>query len=153
MLNRKEMSMKIPPLDVFGKFGMRCKGVVKNKSTISNILPPYNPDTVSFSSSIAYYLKKYNTLPEEIKKVLSPKDAIDMFKDMEMIQKGTIKRTKIGQGKDSSVFENPWLKDYYSLIVENPQKIKQVIYSRYGIGDAIWSDNDNYLIQIVKKVS
>lgn len=143
----------MPALDVFGKFVVRNNRVVKNKNTISNVLLPFNPDTVSFSSSIAYYLKKYNTLPEEIKKVLAPKDAIDMFKDMEMIQKGVSKRIKIGEGNDSSVFENPWLKDYYSLIVQNPQKTKQVIYSRYGIGDAIWSDNDNYLIQIVKKVS
>lgn len=143
--------MKIPPLDVFGKFVVQNKSVVKNKNTIPSALASYNYDTVSFSASIAYYLKKYNTLPEEIKKILSPKDAIDMFKDMELVQKGVVKRTKIGQGNDSLVFENPWLKDYYSLIVQNPQKTKQIIYSRYDIGDAIWRDNDNILIQIVKK--
>ena len=36
-------------------------------------------DTVSFGTSVAYYLKKYRTLPEEIQRALSPKDAIDMF--------------------------------------------------------------------------
>jgi len=143
--------MRIPPLDVSGYFGIPKKINTLRKESIPPVLPPYSPDTVSFSASTAYYLKKYNTLPEEIKKILTPKDAIDMFKDMELVQKGVVQRTKIGQGKDSRVYENPWLKDYYSLIVQNPQKTTQVIYSRHGISDSIWSDADNGLIQIVKK--
>ena len=145
--------MKIPPLDVSYYFGIQRKKLAPKNQSLPPTLPPLNHDTVSFSASTAYYLKKYNTLPDEIKKILSPQDAIDMFKDMEMVQKGITKRTKIGQGNDSRVYENPWLKDYYSLIVQNPQKTTQVIYSRHELGDSIWSDKDNNLIQIIKKAS
>ena len=135
--------MKIPPLDVSGYFGIHKKTNGLKRKSLPPTLPPYNPDTISFSASTAYYLKKYNTLPEEIKKILTPKDAIDMFKDMEMVQKGIVKRTKIGQGNSSRVYVNPWLKDYYSLIVQDPQKTTQVVYSRYNLGDSVWQDNDN----------
>ncbi|MBQ9149778.1 hypothetical protein IJX73_02495 [bacterium] len=143
--------MKIPPLDISYYLGMQKRKNIPKAASLPPSLPPLQKDTVSFSSSTAYYLKKYNTLPSEIKKLLSPQDAIDMFKDMEMVQKGIVKRTKVGQGNDSRVYENPWLKDYYSLIVQNPQKTTQVVYSRLELGDSIWSDSDNNLIQIIKK--
>ena len=113
-------------------------------------IPQLKHDTVSFSSSTAYYLKKYNTLPSEIKNILTPKDAIDMFKNMEMIQKGISKGTKVGQGNFSRVYENPWLNDYYFLIVQDPTQTTQVIYSRHELGDSVWSDK-NQLLQIIKK--
>ncbi|MBQ4646572.1 MAG: hypothetical protein IJB79_04415 [Candidatus Gastranaerophilales bacterium] len=139
--------MKIPPISALGRF------VVQNQKKSSIKEPPFPPlqkDTISFSSSIAYYLKKYNTLPDEIKRILSPKDAIDMFRNMELVQKGALKGTKIGQGNHARVYENPWLEGYYSLIIQDPKQMSQVIYSRYGLGDSIWSDKDNELIQIIK---
>ena len=140
--------MKIPPLNSLGRF------VVPNRvNSLNRMLPPSPPlsnDTVSFSASTAYYLKKYNTLPDEIKQILSPKDGIDMFKDMEMIQKGISEGRKIGQGNYSRVYKNPWLEDYYFLIVHDPKHVTQVVYSRYDLGDSVWADKDQSL-QLIKK--
>lgn len=141
--------MKIPPISALGRFVVQNqKGIYKKD--INRPFPPLTKDTISFSSSTTYYLKKYNTLPDEIKKILSPKDAIDMFRNIEFVQKGAIKGIKIGQGNYARVYENPWLKGYHSLIVQDPSKETQVIYSRYDLGDAVWSDDDNQLIQIIK---
>ena len=91
--------MKIPPVGILNRFVVQKK----SKNSMHKLpLPPLTKDTISFTST-AYYLKKYNTLPEEIKKILKPQDAIDMFKNMEMIQNGTRKGIKIGQGNYSSV--------------------------------------------------
>ena len=139
--------MKIPPIDSLGRFAVQ--NPVKDLQVKSS-LSPLSKDTVSFSASTAYYLKKYKTLPDEIKKVLSPKDAIDMFKNMEFVQKGVMEGKLIGQGNYSKVYENPWLDGYYSLIVQDPKKTTQVVYSRKSLGNAIWSDKDNGLIQIIK---
>lgn len=141
--------MKIQPIVSQGRFVVQ-----KRKQAQKNIERPFpspSTDSVSFSASIAKYLKKYNTLPEEIKRILTPKDAIDMFKNMEYIQKGKISGVKIGQGNYARVYENPWLEGYYSLIVQDPRQTSQVVYSRYTLGDAIWSDSENQLIQIIKK--
>ena len=140
--------MKIPRISNLGYFGIQ-KGLNQTIANPPRPLPT-GKDTVSFSSSIAYYLKKYNTLPDEIKKVLKPKDAIDMFKNLEEIQKGITKGETIGCGNSSKVYLNPWLKDYYSLITQDASKTTQVIYSKMGLGDAVWSDDSN-LIQIIQK--
>lgn len=141
--------MKIPPVCNLGRFVVqKNKKGLNTKSKVS--LPFPQEDTVSFTSSTAYYLKKYLTLPDEIKKILTPEDAIDMFKNMELIQTGKIKGTKIGQGKTSTVFKNPWLDGYHLLIIDNPKNPTQLIYSRYSLGDSIWQDEDNSLIQIIK---
>jgi len=140
--------MKIPPINALGRFVVQN---LKKNSLNEPPLPPMKPDVVTFSASTAYYLKKYKTLPDEIKKVLNPKDAIDMFKNMEFVQKGSMKGTTIGQGRFSKVYENPWLEDYHFLVVKNPSDTTQVVYSRYNLGDSIWSDVDNgNLIQIIK---
>ena len=143
--------MKIPPILSLGTFMLQ-----KNRNTASGKLtplPPLQNDTISFSATISRYLKKYNTLPDEIKNVLSPKDAIDMFRDMEFIQRGIQKGRKIGEGNYSKVYENPWLEDYCVLIAKDDFPVKQVVYSRYELGDAIWVDSDNQLIQIIKKIA
>ena len=148
---RKEKSMKIPPILSLGTFSLQ-----KNRNLVSDNKAPLSPlkqDTITFSATISRYLKKYNTLPDEIKSVLSPKDAIDMFRDMEFIQRGVQKGRKIGEGNYSKVYENPWLEDYYILISQDPHKTTQVVYSRHELGNAIWSDKDNGLIQIIKKAS
>ena len=140
--------MKIPRINTLGYFGVFKKEVCpKPKPSLSNL----KQDTVSFCASTAYYLKKYKTLPDEIKKVLSPKDAIDMFMDMEFIQRGLTKGRKIGQGNNSRVYENPWLKDYAILISHTPEKTTHVVYSRHDLGDSVWSDRDNDAIQLIKK--
>ena len=114
---------------------------------------PIDKDTVSFTST-AQYLKKYLTLPDEIKMVLSPEDAIDMFKDMEWLAQGRIKRGMVGEGKGSEVYKNPWLEDYYLLILKDTGKKDTVtIYSGEKIGDAVWQDSDNLAIQLLKKAS
>ena len=141
--------MKIPPIGILGRFVVQNQK--KSSPLVERPFPPLSKDTVSFSSSIAYYLKKYNTLPEEIKKILSPKDAIDMFKNMELLQKGSMSGKKIAQGNYARIYENPWLKGYHSLLVQDPTQTTQVVYSRYNLGEVIWGDKDNQLIQIIKE--
>lgn len=141
--------MKIQPIKSLGRFIVQNK--MRGSKNIERPFPQPSSDSVTFSASVAKYLKKYNTLPDEIKRILTPKDAIDMFQNMEFVQKGKIKGVKIGQGNYARVYENPWLDGYYSLIVHDPSKTTQVVYSRYDLGDAVWSDSENQLIQIIKK--
>ncbi len=142
--------MRIPPVSALGRFVVQRK-VGKVNQTLPPEIPSLKSDTVSFTSSFAYYLKKYNTLPNEIKKVLKPQDAVDMFRNMEYIERGLSKGHKIGQGKHSKVYINPWLEDYFVLITKEGFPTEQTIYSRYGLGDSVWFDKDNELIQIIKK--
>ncbi|MBR2068275.1 MAG: hypothetical protein IJ877_00800 [Candidatus Gastranaerophilales bacterium] len=108
---------------------------------------------VSFGTSVAYYLKKYATLPPEIQKTLTPKDAIDMFREMEYVANGVVKRKTIGQGAESKVYENPWLEGYHFIVLNNPNDAKlssETIYSKMNhIGDAVWCDGDDSRIQLL----
>ncbi len=110
-------------------------------------------DTVSFGTSVAYYLKKYRTLPEEIQRALSPKDAIDMFREMEYVANGVVKRTSVGQGAESKVYDNPWLKGYHFIVLDSPNDANlnsETIYSKLNhLGDAVWCDKDDARIQIL----
>ena len=107
---------------------------------------------ISFSS-ISYYLKKYATLPPDIQKSLSPKDAIDMFRDMEFVANGVVKRRAIGQGAQAKVYENPWLKGYHFIVLNSPSDAslaKETIYSDMShLGDAVWCDKDDNRIQLL----
>ena len=141
--------MRIPPIECLGHFVVQKNNKVNHKKDL--LISPFRKDTVSFSSLNAYYLKKYKTLPDEIKKILTPKDAIDMFQNMEQIQKGMTEGIKIGQGDDSSVYENPWLDGYYIMIVQTPKKQIQTVYSRYPLGDSVWEDEKDNSIQIIKR--
>ncbi len=151
--------MKVPPISSFGAFGMfgalkpgknqenRMQGIK------SNFIQPLQQDTVSFTSR-ARYIKKYVTLPDEIKKILTPEDAVDMFRDMEWLEHGAIQRGEIGEGKNSKVYKNPWLKDYYLLILTNGEDDDTItIYSGAKLGNAIWQDSDNANIQILKRAA
>lgn len=142
--------MKVPPFYVSGLFGVHNSSLNTKLPMPQESLSPLKNDTVSFSST-AKYLKKYVTLPDEIKAVLSPKDAVDMFKDMELVANGKIKRKKVGSGYSSRVHEIPWLKDYYLIVLRDADMQNQVVYSDINLGDAVWSDNDNACIQIIKK--
>ena len=108
--------------------------------------------TVNFTS-IAYYLKKYNTLPPEVQQNLSPKDAIDMFREMEYVANGVVKRKSVGQGPESSVYENPWLKGYYFIVLNNPDDANlenETVYTQMNhLGNAVWRDNDDARIQLL----
>ena len=144
--------MKIPPIGSFGTFGvLRHKESRENSKT--NFIKPLEKDTISFGTNVRY-IKKYVTLPEEIKKILNPQDAIDMFRDMEWVARGVIKRGEIGEGEHSKVYRNPWLEDYYLLILDNNDNYDTItIYSGENIGDSIWQDEDNKSIQILKRAS
>ena len=146
--------MKVPQINILGSFALqRAKQDTNQTSSALSMIEPLKQDTVSFSST-AKYLKKYNTLPEEIKKALKPKDAVDMFKNMEGIAGGYIKGEKIGQGNASRVYENPWLDDCYLLILQKDSTPeKHIVYSNAALGDAIWQDSDNNLIQIIRKAA
>ena len=141
--------MKVPPHYLFGHFPVLKNTKNDNFSSLQN---PHalKKDTVSFSST-AKYLKKYTTLPDEIKEVLSPKDAVDMFKDIELVAQGKQERKKVGSGNFSSVHEIPWLKDYYLIVLRDPSQKCQIIYSNISL--SIWSDEDNDCIQIIKKTA
>lgn len=141
--------MKIPPVNYLGHFVVRKNEKANYKKDLP--FPPFEKDTISFTSSNAYYLKKYKTLPNEIKEILTPQDAIDMFKNMEQIQKGMTEGIEIGQGDDSIVYENPWLDGYYILIAQTPSKRIQTVYSRYPLGDSVWQDNKDESLQIIKR--
>lgn len=141
--------MRIPPIECLGHFVVQKNKTANLKKEMP--FPPIQKDTVSFSSSKASYLRKYNTLPDEIKKILTPKDAIDMFQNMEQIQKGMTEGIKIGQGDDSCVYENPWLDGYYIMIVQTPKKQIQTVYSRYPLGDSVWEDEKDNSLQIIKR--
>ena len=108
---------------------------------------------VGFGTSVAYYLKKYNTLPPDIQSNLSPKDAVDMFKDMEFVADGRIRGKRVGQGSKSSVYENPWLDGYYFIVLNNPDDVslkKETIYTSVEhLGDAVWCDKDDRRIQLI----
>ena len=145
--------MKVPRIGLFGDVRMPKFNKTVYNPSLFKLQDPLGKDTVSFTST-AHYLKKYLTLPDEIKMVLSPEDAIDMFTDMEWLAQGKIKRGMVGEGKGSEVYKNPWLEDYYLLILKDTGKKDTVtIYSGEKIGDAIWQDDDNLAIQILKKAS
>ncbi len=145
--------MRVPQISQFGLFGIQNnysqKTAPKNFSKLNDPIG----DTVSFGST-AKYMKKYSTLPDEIKKVLDPKDAIDMFKDMERTAKGiSTGRKLMGGGKTSAVYYNPWLKDYYLLVTDDNSKDIQLIYSRHTLGNSIWIDSDNHNIQLIERLA
>ena len=149
--------MRIPQISGFANFAsVKNKGVFVQNPQPSKFPKPddreIKKDEVTFSS-IAYYLKKYNTLPDEIKEILSPKDAIVMFEDMEHIANGSLRGEKIGQGLYSKVYLNPWLEDYYILILDSPTNKDQYIYSKVPLGDSIWEDKDNQRIQLIKNAA
>jgi len=139
--------------------GVYTPRVKKNGKLIHNKKltdPPVTKDEdkkISFRASIAYYLKKYATLPPEIQRNLSPKDAIDMFKDMEYVANGVVKRRSIGQGTESRVYENPWLNGYYFIVLNSPKDadlLNETIYTRMNsLGDAVWRDSDDARIQLL----
>jgi len=150
--------MKVPRIGLLGNFVTPKTNKTLNKTiynpAMTSQMTPLNKDTVTFTSSTAHYLKKYLTLPDEIKMVLTPEDAIDMFKDMEWLAQGKVKRNMIGEGKGSEVYKNPWLSDYYLLILKDVGDNDTItVYSGEKIGDAIWQDKDNNSIQILKKAS
>lgn len=144
--------MRVPPIDTFGRFGVpKYSKNKKSNYNTSSMIKPIRQDTVTFGST-AQYLKKYVTLPDEIKRVLTPADAIDMFKDMEWLAQGRIKRSIIGEGNTTALYENPWLEDYYLLIVKNPDKDDEVVVCYNDkIGDSVWQDGDNQGIQLLRK--
>ena len=147
------MSMKVPPIGSFGTFGVQKlkKNSHKDSYFKPNFIEPLKSDIISFGST-AKYIKRYATLPDEIKKILKPKDAVDMFKNMELIAKGVIKKDAIGKGENSKIYENPWLPNYYVLILDKSQENVDTItvYSGEKIGDSIWQDEDNWNIQILQ---
>lgn len=145
--------MRVPPIGTFGKFGVPKLSKMIPEKHSSGLIKPIKQDTVTFTST-AQYLKKYITLPDEIKRVLSPQDAIDMFRDMEWLAQGRNQRCALGEGKASKLYENPWLDDYYLLIVKSPNTNgKFIIYSDKEIGDTIWQDSDDKRIQLLKKAA
>ena len=131
----------------------RLKNVYHKKLTDPPSMKSKEANGVCFGSSITYYLKKYNTLPPEIQKNLSPKDAIDMFKEMEYIAEGKVKRKSIGQGAESKIYENPWLKGYYFIVLnslKDANSQNETVYTTVNrLGDAVWCDEDNMRIQIL----
>ena len=100
--------MKVPRVGLLNGFTVPKVTKTVYVPNALKIPEPLDKDTVSFTST-AQYLKKYLTLPDEIKLVLSPEDAIDMFKDMEWLAQGRIKIGMVGEGKGIEVYKNPWL--------------------------------------------
>ena len=143
--------MRVPPIGTFGKFGAPKVSIKLPDKVSTGFIKPIKQDTVSFGST-AQYLKKYVTLPDEIKRVLSPEDAIDMFKDMDWLAKGKPQREALGESSACTLYENPWLDGYYLLVFKTPYTNgKVIIYSDEMCGDTVWQDRDNERIQLIKK--
>ena len=148
--------MRVPRLgSVYTPKVRKLNNVAKHYNKLTD--PPPSQDepkqTVNFGALITYYLKKYNTLPPEIRKNLSPKDAIDMFREMEFVANGVVKRKSIGQGSESKMYDNPWLKEYHFLVLNSSDDTKlnsETIYTKLGhLGNAVWADTDDGRIQLV----
>lgn len=143
--------MKVPSVILFGLSAVK-------KATQKSYGPPFakikympwlRSDTVSFSST-AKYLKKYASLPDDVKQHLTPSDGIDMFKDMEMVAQGKIKRGKLEDDK-SIVYINPWLSDYYMMVVKPDNQTTCAFYGEKIVADIIWSDKENPNMYLIKK--
>ena len=143
--------MRVPPMIGFNQFCVQNNPKTKkaNGNTVSKIPYPEPKDSVSFTST-AQYLKKYATLPDDIKAILTPKDAIDMFKDMELVANGVVAREKVGQGNMSKVYKTPWLQNYYFVILRDNDIDEQTIYSKINLGDSVWQDRDDSRIQLLQ---
>ena len=144
--------MRVPQINYLGSFGVLKKN---NNKTVEEPIEkplPIEHDTVTFAGK-SKYIKKYETLPKEIKEILSPKDAIDMFQNMDFLTQGKIKGKEIGHGDSLKVYENPWLKGYDILILNDPKAQKQTIYSTSTFGDSVWCDKDNTKIQIIRNIT
>ncbi len=150
--------MKIPPVFGYEKFKPLKKSAhnfAKNfDSKLQNCaLSSKDPlgDSISFSST-AKYIKKYNTLPDEIKKILPAKDAQAMFKDMEKAARGLSKREKIGRGENAIVYSNPWLDGYCVLILNEKVDNSALVFSEKILGNSVWADGDyGDKIQIIRE--
>ena len=139
--------MRVPQIGYLGSFGVHRK-IKKTVDEPKEPLPIKN-DCITFSAK-SKYIKKYATLPEEIKEILTPKDAVDMFQNMDFIVQGRIKGDLIGYGDSTRVYENPWLDGYDLLIINNPSNQDQIIYSKNILGNSVWQDRDNSNVQIIK---
>lgn len=144
----KDNDMRVPPTMTGGFFGIQ-KPYTKINAT-KDFMQTLKNDTVSFSST-AKYLKQYVTMPEEIKKCLSAKDAVDMLKNMEYIADGKTKGDKIAQGRQVSIYHNPWLDDYYFMIADSCDDGTQIYYNRTNLGNLIWQNDKDKRIQLLKK--
>ena len=127
-----------------------CSINIRNRQQLNKLT---DPQGTSFAASqISKYVKLYSTLPDDVKRVLSPKDGVNMLKDMEYLSKGLVKRNLVGEGSSSKVYENAWLKEYDTLILNNSKdasKPMEVIYSKKPIGNVYWSYPDDPRIQLV----
>lgn len=148
--------MRVPRIgSIYTPKVRKNSNAVKQNKKLADPPPPQDDvkQKVNFRASITYYLKKYNTLPPEIQKNLSPQDAIDMFREMEFVANGVVKRKSIGQGNESRVYDNPWLKEYHFLVLNNVKDTKlnsETIYTKLShLGDAVWADGDDRRIQLV----
>lgn len=142
--------MRVPRLTATTSISVAKKS---DKLTALNkaMIPPIKPDSLEFTST-AGYLKKYAMLPDEIKKDLSPKDAIDMFQDFERIANGCAKGNKMGSGTHAQVFQIPCLENHCLLILNDTNYDKHTIFSNASLGSAVWCDKDNPRIQIIEKL-
>ena len=140
--------MRVPPMSTCGLFGVRkYTHSLKQKP---QMIKPIEKDTVSFSSTEKYY-RLYITLPDEIKEVLSPREAINMFKNMELLADGLEKGKEIARGSDTDVYENPWLGNYYIMISRNLDDDTRIVYSQTNIGNLAWEDPKDKRIQLLKR--
>ena len=76
-----------------------------------------------------------------------------MLRDMGRVRSEKTKRSVIGEGSISKVFENPWLKGQYNTLIltDVPDKTKpiEVIYSTEPIGKVSWVSKDDSTIQLI----
>lgn len=140
--------MRVPPMSNCGLFGVRrCTHSLKQNP---QMIKPIENDKVTFSSQIKY-LKLYNTLPEEIKQVLSPQDAVYMFQSMEDMADGWMKAQEVAKGGNTDVYENPWLPNYYIMVTKDNGDGTSVVYTETNIGSRIWQDPKDARFGLLKK--
>ena len=156
--------MKVPPIGVFRNFGVVSNTNNTSRSQcLTKMIEPLEHDTLSFSSK-ARYIRKYNSLPDEIKDYLPVSDAEEVFTYMENVAK-TI--DKINKNKSKEDLEESPVRAYaitgkqaplgdcqwYFIVAPIPNSESQKVKSPVELSDSIWADPDDTRIQIMRAIA
>lgn len=137
--------MHVPPISFLGYFGTRKNNNVKAQSysnLVPNLIKPIG-DTVSFKG-ISKEMRQYASLPEEIQKIISPRDAIAMFKDMSY-------EAEKARNQDNSFVPNPYLNGYYVYFSHNKDNTKKASQLSQQGYDCVWNDPEGNNYSLYKK--
>lgn len=156
--------MKVPPIGVFRNFGVvsNATNISSRSQCLTSMIEPLEKDTLSFSSK-AKYIRKYNSLPDEIKSYLPVSDAEEVFMYMENVAKAVDRKNRNKPkenletpvrayaitGKQAGVNGCQW----YFIVAPTPNSESQMVKSPVELSDSIWADPDDTRIQIMRAIA